>query len=263
MLAFILFVFLGTLAGFLSGLLGIGGGVIVVPGLIWIFQAFHIIPYSQEAHTAAGTSLAAMIVTALFSVRAHAKRGNVEWPVVKMLAPGMVVGVVAGAALASRLNTHTLEIILGIVLVLIAIRFFFGKSSEKGEKFPVYWIVWIIAFFVGLKSGLLGLGGGILIIPFLVYCGLNMRKASGTSAACTLPLAITGAICFILFGGVIAAHVPYSTGFVYWPAFAGIAIGSVLFVRVGTFVGARMKINGLMRVFAVVLFLVAVRLLIK
>jgi uncharacterized protein len=261
LLAVFLFVVAGALAGFLSGLLGIGGGVVVVPALIWIFQASGLIPYGQIVHMAAGTSLAAMIITAIFSVRAHAQRGNVDWSITRQFAPWMIPGVIVGASISGLLHTKTLLIILGIILMLVAIRMFFVAKIKAHRTLPPAWVTRTVAFVIGGKSGLLGLGGGILVVPFLTYSGVCVRKAAGTSASCTLPLAIAGTISFILIGHHIH-HIPLSSGYVYWPAFLGIALGSVLFVSLGSWLGARLHTTWLKRVFALLLFLVGLHLLI-
>lgn len=261
LLDFILFIATGALAGLLSGLLGIGGGVVVVPALVWIFHSLPAIPYNQVVHMAAGTSLAAMIVTATASVRAHARRGNVNWSVVKKFVPGMIIGVIIGASVAGMLGTNVLTIILGIVLILIALRIFFFSKVISHRSFPAFWVVFLASLFVGFKSGLLGLGGGVLTIPFLMYFGLEMRKASGSSAACTLPIAIVGTISFIIIGWH-AQPIHWGSGYVYWPAFLGIAIGGVLFVPLGALLGAHLHTKWLKRIFAVFLLAVSIHLLV-
>jgi len=257
---YLLYLATGALAGTLSGLLGLGGGIVVVPALVFILASLGF-PQSHIMHVAAGTSLAAMIVTASVSVRSHYRRGNVDWQIVKLLLPGVIIGVIAGALLAGVLTTHVLIIILSIVLLLSALRMFYSaKQKPTNKKLPVL-IIMFCSLLIGLKSGLLGLGGGILIVPLLSFFGVDMRKASGTSAACTLPIAIVGTITFI-FTGMHADAGHLQSGYVYWPAFIGIVIGSALFVPVGAALGAKLNRAVLRRIFAVILVIVAAKLLI-
>lgn len=262
--AFIFFSLSGALAGFLSGLLGIGGGVIVVPILAWIFVAFSSVPHSATMHVAAGTSLAAMIITSLAASFSHHQRGNVDWLTWRKLLPSTIVGVVFGVLLASTLETRALSIIFACVLILIALQIFFFSKQKENEliEHPHWFIFNLAGLLVGACSGLLGIGGGALLIPFLLHYHFPMNKTAGTSAACIVPLSILGTLMFMITGQFHeAAPIPYSTGFIYWPAFIGVAIGSVLFVHLGTWVGARANKKLLKRIFSCLLVLIALQLI--
>ena len=260
-----LFLFLaGALAGFLSGLLGIGGGVIVVPALVWIFIAFSSVPHLAIMHVAAGTSLSAMIITSLAASWSHHQRGNVDWLTWRKLLPSTIIGVVFGVLLASTLNTRTLSIIFGCVLILIALQiFFFSKQKENELIEHPNWIIFNLAgLLVGAFSGLLGIGGGALLIPFLLHYNFPMNKTAGTSAACIIPLSILGTVMFMITGHLHeATPIPYSTGFIYWPAFIGVAMGSVLLVHFGTWAGTKVNKQLLKRIFSCLLILIALQLI--
>ncbi len=254
------FLIVGAISGWLSGLLGIGGGVIVVPLLVLILQHLHYIPDAQVMHLAVGSSLAAMIVTASRSVQSRMRLGLIDWTIIKSMLPGIIVGVLLGALLASELHSRVLEVILGFVLLLVALYMFLGSNPKQGKSRLNAKVTLLVSFLIGIKSGLLGLGGGAVIIPYLVICGVDMRKASGAAAACTLPVAIIGTIMYA-FLGYGATQVPHTMGFVFLPAFFGIAIGSVVCVPLGLRASQRMNTKLLKKIFAVILFAVAIKMI--
>lgn len=256
---FLLYPLIGIIAGLASGLLGIGGGLIVVPGLALVFT-YSGIPHGIIMHLAAGTSLAVMIITASSAIFAHNRLNNVLWSVVLRLLPGITLGVVSGAVFASYLTTHWLQFLLGLFLLFISIKMFFLSKPKPTRSLPGWPVLSPVGFLIGLKSGLLGLGGGAVTIPFLTYCNIPMRKASGTSIACTFPIAVIGTISFIMLGYRVNP-MPYSTGFVYWPAFFGVAVMTVLFAQVGAWLNSRINVNLLKRLFATFLLIVGIRLL--
>lgn len=256
-----MFLSVGILTGIWSGLLGVGGGIIVVPCLTFIFAAMPNIPRSQVVHMAAGTSLCVMIITALSAVRSRQKKGHIRWGLTLRLVPGILIGVIFGALLASRLPTGWLEIILAVVMILVAIRMFFFSKNVSAQKHPPLLVWALFSLLVGFKSGLLGLGGGVLIVPFLTYCGEDMYHASGTSSSCTLPVGIVGTISFIVAGLLTGVHVPNSTGYIYWPAFLGVAVGTALFAPLGVSWGTKLNTSVLKKIFAVVLVVAAAKLL--
>ena len=257
----ILFVFAGALAGLMAGLLGIGGGLVLVPALIFIFSHTQVIPSGLVMHMAAGTTLASMMFSAFSSVKAHAKRGRVLWPVYRSLAPGIIVGIISGAVLADCLPTQILKTLFGSMLLLIVIKMLIPLGIRKA-RFPRRWIHRVVSFFIGLKSGLLGIGGGAVIIPYLTYCGVNMRKTAAISSVCSLTVAVVGCLvyCFTGFGeqGLPA----YSVGYVYWPAALVIALFSSLFAPIGARLTYALPLRQLKRAFILFLLVTAIHLLI-
>lgn len=251
----------GAFAGLMSGVLGIGGGIVVVPALLYIFQHNSAIPLESSMHLAAGTSLAVMMFTSQSSIRSHLRLGEVLWPVYNRLWPGVVVGVIVGAILSSWISTDWLKILFGLFLLFVAAKMGFGKNNTAGQTFPRAWINALVSFVIGFKSGLLGVGGGTLIIPYLTYSGVEPRKIAAVSALCTMTVAVLGTLIFILTGLKITGLPEYSTGFVYWPAVVWVAIPSMLFAPVGAKLNYVLPIKQLRYGFIVVLLFTAINLL--
>ncbi len=257
---FVYYILIGVLAGTASGLLGVGGGMIVVPLLALTFTNIGM-PNQFIMHVAAGTSLASMIITTASSSWSHNRRGGVRWDYFKCMVPGIIIGVVVGAIVAHFLTTEVLSIIFAIFLFAISIRMFFlVQPQSKTDKKPSSMITNIVSFLVGGKSGLLGVGGGAITVPFLVSCHLPMKQATGTSAICGFLIAIVGSITVALTGLHTTCPVPWTSGYVYWPAFFGVAIGSVIFAQVGAALSHRLPTNTLKRIFALFLLAIALNL---
>jgi len=255
----LLYPLVGILAGLLSGMLGIGGGVVVVPGLAFVFAHLAVM-HGFAMHMAEGTSLSVMIITAISSIYAHHKRGNVLWSVFLRLLPGILIGVICGVMLAGYLPARILKIIFGFFVLLMAFRMFLLIKSKPTRKLPgCYWLS-LVAFLIGGKSGLLGIGGGAITIPFLTYCNIPMRKASGTSIACTLPIATAGTISFAIMGFNVVV-IPHSIGYVYLPAFFGVASMSLLFAPIGAALSSKIDVSLVKRIFAVLLFVVGIKMI--
>ena len=251
----------GALVGVIAGVLGIGGGMIIVPALLYIFQHSNDIPHGMEMHFAAGTSLAVMIFTAQSSVRAHMRNQGVLWSAYYQLQPGVIVGAILGALLANQLPTHLLRIILGLVLFFIAAEMMFNPNVPQRKGFPATWVNRIVSTIIGFKSGLLGIGGGALIIPYLSYCGVERRQTAGVSAMCTLTLGVIGTLSFILTGIFHSGMPAWTTGYVYWPAVLLIAIPSMLTAPIGARLTYKLPVNHLKHGFIVVLLFAAIDLL--
>ncbi|MGD9153377.1 MAG: sulfite exporter TauE/SafE family protein [Gammaproteobacteria bacterium] len=257
----LLYPLIGVLAGLLSGMLGIGGGIIVVPGLAFVFAHFAKMQ-GFSMHMAEGTSLAIMIITAISSIYAHHQRENILWPLFLRLLPGILIGVISGAIFAGYLPARILEIIFGVFVFLMALRMFLLIKSKPTRKLPSWPWLSLIAFIIGGKSGLLGIGGGAITIPFLNYCNVPMRKASGTSIACTLPIAIVGAISFAITGFNVVT-IPYSIGYIYLPAFFGVAVMSLLFAPVGAALSGKVDVALVKRIFGVLLFVASIKMILS
>lgn len=274
-MVFYIFLLIGAFSGFLAGLLGLGGGVVVVPALATVFIQYHVITPDQLMQMAIGTSLSAIIVTFTVSLYAHAKRGSVRWEFVKRLLPLLIFGVIIGALIAHHLPSNYLRIFFCIFLIAIALKLLLPDKKEKiieaeevkiEEKIkkvsvlPSRFYLIVIPVLVGILSSCLGVGGGLILIPFLLSCRLPMREAMGTSVACGLGIGIIATASFMLLGGA-QVDLPWSTGYIYWPAFLGIAMTSVIFAPLGTAVAYRLPTQILQRILAVFLLLVAVKML--
>lgn len=254
----LLYPLIGAITGLLSGMLGIGGGVVVVPGLALVFAHLALMQ-GVSMHMAEGTSLAVMIITALSSMRVHHSHKNVLWPVVLRLLPGMLIGVIVGASFASVMPTYILEILFGLFVLFIAVQMFLLIKPKATRKLPRWSGLSLAAFLIGGKSGLLGIGGGSITIPFLIYCNVPMRKASGTSIACTLPIAIFGTLSFMISGWNVI-NIPYSLGYVYLPAFFSVAIMSLLFAPIGARLSLLINVSIIKRIFAILLFFAGIKM---
>lgn len=231
-----LFYYMGTgiFAGLMAGALGIGGGIIVVPVLLLIFSQDPTINPAIAYHLAIGSSLATMVFTALASVIAHGRLNNIQWPLYRHLAGGIIIGTILGVNLADVIPTFWLKSGLAFFLIIMALKMLFEKPMLlKPSRFPPLWVSRFISVLIGLKSGLLGIGGGALVIPYLHYCGVELRKITPISALCTLTVSFIGTILLIIIGRHAQGLPPYATGYVYWIAVLCIALPSSIFAHLG------------------------------
>jgi hypothetical protein len=252
----IFYLLTGAGAGILAGLLGIGGGAIVVPALAWIF-AQETIPTNAIMHVATSTSLAAMIFTTLVATITQQRKKAIQWHLVKQLAIGIIVGTISGVYLANYLSGHVLKLLFGVFMLVVASKLFIGKkATEKKLIDPNIYFQFLAGFFVGGLSGLLGIGGGVFMVPILLGFGLTTHQATGTSSICALLLSIIGTIGFIISGWHLHILPPgVSTGYIYWPAALSVAVASILFVPLGTKLAYTISTTALKRIFAIFLFL--------
>ncbi|MDG2029562.1 MAG: sulfite exporter TauE/SafE family protein [Phycisphaerales bacterium] len=259
-LALILMGLAGLFVGFISALLGIGGGMLMVPALYYLlgFMGIH---QSDQMHVAAGTSLLIMIATSVGSVSSHARDGNVVWKMTFRVLPGIVVGVVAGALLASVLNTAVLVTVFAVVLFLVALIMIFSfKATPHERPIPGIPASLGVGSLIGFKSGLLGVGGGALSVPWLTWLGLPQNKVSGTSSTFTFPAAIVGTVAFLITGlGMV--EFPYTIGFVFWPGLPVAGGASILATIVGARFASRVPGRMLRIIFGVLLVLVSISMM--
>ncbi|MEO0988316.1 MAG: sulfite exporter TauE/SafE family protein [Cyanobacteria bacterium J06639_14] len=258
----VLFAVLGLTAGVLSGLFGIGGGMVIVPGLFYLFHILDI-PHDWLMHLAAGSSMCIMVFTSASSAWSHHLKGDVQWQIFGRIIPAIAIGVIGGKLLANRLNTDILELIFGIFLLFVSLKILLNwlpKPENPGE--PQNWLTNLIGTVLGLKSGILGIGGGAISVPFLLYSGLPMNQASGTSASFTLPIALVGTLSGLLLT-VPAESIPLSTGSIYWPAVALVAPFTMLGAPLGTQLCHRVPSTHLKRWFGAFLLFLGLRLLVE
>ncbi len=256
----LIYIAIGIITGLMSGILGVGGGVIIVPALVWAFH-FQALPTNHLFHLAVGTSLATMVPTTISSARAHIRQGNVKWHLVERLLPGLLIGVVCGAALANSLPRVILQNFFAIFILYVATRMLLSlRSSSQGQERTLsrpYLL--LITTLIGAVSGLLGIGVGSLGIPFLIRQNTPIRNASATIVTCTIPIAFCGAVSFMIAGWhILKLH--YSSGYLYWPAFAGISIASIIMAPIGARLSRHINTTWLKRLFALFLFAVSISL---
>ncbi len=251
---------LGAGAGILAGLLGVGGGIIIVPSLFWLFSSYGF-QNDIMMHMAIGSSLMTVIFTAIASTRAHHQRGAVIWPVIRQMTPGIMIGALIGAAIANYLPTDTLRICFGFFEIIIAMQMLFGFKPKPSRSLPGNLGLGITGAGIGMVSTVLGIGGGSLTVPFLSWCNVAIRQAIATSAACGLPIAVAGAFGFLLTGWDHTSLPPISSGFIYWPAVIGIVITSSITAQSGAWLAHTLPVDTLKKVFAILLFIIGLRIL--
>ena len=258
---FIVYPALGVFAGLAAGLLGVGGGLIIVPVLIYAFTALAFSP-DVLTHMAVGTSLATIILTSAGSVYQHHKKGAVLWPVLVWFALGLALGAFAGAKLADVIQGRLLQILFGVFTVVIALQMASGVKAKPSRALPGKAGLSVAGAFIGAISAIFGIGGGSLSVPFLTWCNVKMQNAVATSAAGGMPIAIAGALGFLLNGLDEAAVPQYSVGYIYLPALVGISITSIIFAQVGARLAHRSPAATLKKIFAGLLVVVGIKLLV-
>jgi len=271
----IIFLIIGALAGFAAGLFGVGGGTIIVPLLFIVFTQMGYSP-DNIMHLALGTSLATIIVTSISSLMAHNKKGAVMWPVFKNLAPGLAIGCFLGAGIAGQISGLYLQLIVGVFLLWVAYKMFFGGKKQVASHannasgtsnattvLPSKPKQLAAGAGIGVASAIFGIGGGSLTVPYLTRYGVVMQKAVGTSAACGLPIAIAGALGYMVFGAQAQINVPNTIGFVHIYAFLGISIMSFFTAKLGAKVAHILSPALLKKCFALLLTVVGLYFLYK
>jgi len=251
---------LGAFTGVFAGLLGIGGGGIMVPVLSMMFAAQD---FSAEhnVHLALGTSMAAIVPTAVASARAHHRRGGVVWPAVRGLAPGVLLGTFAATFIASVLGGVPLAIFFAVFMSAVALYMIIGKPPRPDRALPGPIGLCSVGTGIGGVSALVAIGGGSLTVPFLVWRNVPMARAVGTSAAVGLPIAAAGAAGYMVNGWGLAGLPEYTLGFVVWPAVLAMALMSFITAPIGARLAHRLPVAVLKRLFAVMMFLLAVKML--
>ena len=250
---------LGLAVGFVAGLLGVGGGLIIVPVLIMLLHA-HGLAAGMEPQLALGTSLASILFTSLSSVRAHHRHGAVEWPLVWRIAPGIVLGTLAGAVLAAQMSAHVLKVFFVVFLLYAATQMWLDFKPAPHRGLPGLTATTLTGGAIGAVSSWVGIGGGTLSVPFMLWHNVPLHRAIATSAAIGFPIAVAGALGYVVGGWSVAGLPVGSLGFVYLPALAGIVLGSVLTAPLGARTAHRLPVRPLKRVFALLLFTLALRM---
>lgn len=248
----------GALAGLAAGLFGIGGGLIIVPVLVFSF-ALQGVSEAVAVHLAVGTSLTCIVVSSISSVRAHHALGNVDWHLWRYLAPGIAAGVVVGVNVAAALPGSVMKVVFGVFALIMAGQMMLGsrgEAAERASRLPGPLGLSGVGALIGGLSALFGIGGGSLTVPFLSICGQRMQVAVATAAACGLPIAVVGALGNIVVGWGHADLPAMATGYVYWPAFLGVAVMSIPFAKVGARLAQRLSSAYLTRAFASFLLVV-------
>ena len=256
----IVYLLMGLFVGFFAGMLGIGGGLILVTLMVFLFslQGF---PADRIVHIALGTSLTSIVFTSISSMRGHHRHGAVRWDIVKMATPGLVAGTLLGTFVADRMASKYLAFFFVAFVYYAAVWMFVDMKPKPTRTLPGRAGMSVAAIITGIVSSLVGAGGGLLSIPLMTMCNVPMRNAVGTSAALGLPIAIAGAAGYV-YNGLGQDHLPPLTlGYVHVPALVGIVIGTFVTVPAGVKAAHAMPVPRLRKIFSVILFLMATNML--
>jgi uncharacterized membrane protein YfcA len=247
---------MGAAGGFAAGLLGIGGGMVLVPFVTMIFTARHF-PPELVVHMAIATSLATIMFTSLSSVRAHHQHGAVLWPVARRLAPGILVGSWLGPWAAAHMNSSVLAFVFALFVAFSATKMLSSTPPKAERELPGPVGMVGAGALIGVISGIVGAGGGFLTVPFLTRCNVRVHNAVATSAALGFPIALSGTLSNIYQGWNVPGLPPHALGYIYVPALLTIAVASVLMAPLGARTAHRMPVRELKRAFALVLYALA------
>lgn len=257
---FLLYLVLGGFAGVLAGLFGVGGGIIIVPVLVFSFTAQG---FDAEilTHLAVGTSLATIVFTSINSVRAHHSVGAVRWAVFAWLTVGIVLGSALGTLTASYIAGPHLQKIIGVFALVVSAQMALDLRPRARREIPGKPGLTLAGLVIGWASAIFGIGGGSLTVPFLTWRSLSMQQAVATSAACGFPIAVASTLSFMILGWHDPLLPPHSLGFIYLPALLGIAVTSMFFARFGARLAHKLSPRLLKRLFAALLFCVGLNFL--
>lgn len=252
----------GIFSGLIGGMVGLSGGIIIVPVLHFLFiqQGFSSSILMQLAVT---TSLATIIITSLAATYVHHKKNAVSWPTVNRLAPGLLIGACLGAILADSVSSHVLRITFGVFEILVAIQIWMDFKPKAHAALPSTSGLVGSGVGIGLFSTLMGIGGGSLTVPFLLWCNVNIRNAVAVSSACGFPIAITATTALIIAGWGNQNVPTPSLGYLYWPAALIISVMTLFSAPLGARLAHYLPVPILKRVFAIVLVIVGSRMLVQ
>jgi uncharacterized membrane protein YfcA len=256
------FLLLGSVVGFMAGLLGIGGGGIMVPILTSIFISQGV-PADKVVHLALGTSMSAIIVTSFASLRAHHAKDAVIWKIVKAMVPGVLLGTFLATFLVAYLTSLYLALFFAIFMAFVSVQMFLNKTPDPSRQLSGNIALSFVGSIVGGISALVSIGGGSLTVPYLAWQNINIKKAIGTSAAIGLPISIAGTLGYVLNGWGIGSGLTHSFGFVYLPAVILISITSFITAPFGAKLAHKMNISSLKKVFAFLLIILSIKMLVS
>lgn len=262
-LLFIVFlscVALGSVVGFFAGLLGIGGGLIIVPTLVYLLPLLGI-NGDIVMPIALATSLGAIVITSSSAAWAHHRNKNIDWSLAKPLMTLVAVGALLGAFIADFLSTQALTNFFAITVMLLALYMLLSIASTKERALPSTIVLQLISGLMGIVASLMGIAGGAILVPALSYFGLSMRKSIGIATVCGVVVALFGSLGYIITGLSQTGLPDWSLGYIYLPALAGIIISSSLFAPLGVKYATKLPVKTLKKFFAIFLILVAIKML--
>lgn len=252
----------GLVAGLAAGLFGIGGGALIVPVLYFLFEGMG---YSETAmHVAVSTSLATIILTSIRSVIAHNGHGAVDWPIIRSWSPWIVLGTLIGMSISGFLSKQALLLVFGSVAFVVAAQFYFGRPTwHLADKMPIGFTRIGLGTSIGMLSALMGVGGGAFGVSLMTLYDRPIHRAVATAAGWGVAIGLPGAFAAILIGWGVEGRPPFSLGYVNLAAFVLISIFTVTMAPIGAKLAHTLNAVQLKRWFAVLLALVAARMLWK
>lgn len=253
-------IFLGGIVGFLAGLLGIGGGLIIVPALVYLLP---MVGVSSEVvmPMALGTSLGAIVITSASAAFAHHRNNNIPWPLARKLMSLVAVGALIGAFIADSLSRETLTGLFSFVVILLAAYMLLSINLSKERTVPSTYILQILSFITGIISSLMGIAGGAILVPSLSFFGVPVLHTIGIATACGGMVALFGSFGYIITGFGSANLPDWSLGYLYFPALLGIVVSSSIFAPIGVKYASKLPIRTLKKLFAVFLIAVAIKMM--
>lgn len=260
---FVGFLILGAVAGFLAGLFGIGGGMIIVPALVWLLPKMGV-PDNLLMSIALGTSFSTIVFTTFSAAQRHNKLGNVEWSVAKFFVPALMAAVFISGLIVSDFPKAILAKVFAVLVLYMAIKMFLSLKPKQVEPKPLTTQSMLVGGgIIGVLSSFAGIAGGAFIVPFLNSRGIELKRAIGTSSFCGCLLGAAATISFIISGWGKAELPDYSLGYVYLPALVAIAATSVFTSKIGATLANKLPVATLKKAFAVMLMLIALNMFLK
>ncbi|WP_293777977.1 sulfite exporter TauE/SafE family protein [uncultured Oxalicibacterium sp.] len=260
MIWFAAYVMAGAFVGVLAGLLGIGGGMTLVPIIAALFAAQHFAP-DHIVHMALATCMASIVFTSSSSVREHLKFDGVDFGIVKRMTPGLLVGSLLATSVSAWIPQRLLALSFAVIVMLGATQIMLNRKPSASRTLPSAFPLFLIGVVFGIIAGLVSAGGAFLTVPYMMWCGVPMKKTIGTGAMMGIPLAIVGTIGYAISGWRVEGLPPYSVGFILLPALIGIVCGSVFTAPLGARLAHRLPVVTLKRIFACLLYVLAAKML--
>ena len=252
---------IGAFVGFLAGLLGIGGGMTLVPILATLFAAQGLAP-EHTVHLALGTGMASIVFTSGSSVREHHRHNAVDWKVVARMAPGMVLGTLLATVATGWISQRALALSFAAIVYGGATQILIGRRPAAARTLPGPLALLLVSTGIGIVCGLVSAGGAFLTVPFMLFCGIAMHSAIGTAAAIGIPVAVVGTLGYIASGVQIGLLPRYSLGFIYLPALLAVVVGSIVTAPIGARTAHKLPVPILRRIFAGLLYVLATKMLV-
>lgn len=254
---------LGAVTGVLAGLFGIGGGLLLVPALLFAFAAQGFANAPPLLHLALATAMATILFSSLASLRKHHQHGAVDWRVVRQISPGILLGTALGAVFSARIPAQFLAVFFALFVYLAAAQILLDIRPHAARQLPQRTGMTLFGMFTGWISSLVSIGGGTVVVPFLIWCNVPLRRAIGTSAAIGFPVALGGTLGYIATGlnqpDLPSPHL----GYVYLPAMFWVALASMFTAPLGAKLAHRIEVGLLRKLFAVLLIVLATKLVLK